>query len=30
VDKLDGSDAYFGQIGSDFYYYLTWPQVTAR
>ncbi|MBB3658162.1 hypothetical protein FHX15_003404 [Rhizobium sp. BK650] len=29
VDKADGSNAYFGQIGSDFYY-LTWPQTTAK
>jgi hypothetical protein len=29
VDKVDNSNAYFGQIGSDFYY-LTWPQATAK
>jgi len=29
VDQLDNSNAYFGQIGSNFYY-LTWPQAAAK
>ncbi|MBB3595455.1 hypothetical protein FHX08_005867 [Rhizobium sp. BK529] len=29
VDQVDNSNAYFGQIGADFYY-LTWPQTTAK
>jgi hypothetical protein len=29
VDKVDNSNAYFGQIGSNFYY-LTWPQAAAK
>ncbi len=28
VDQVDNSNAYFGQIGSDFYY-MTWPQAKA-
>jgi len=29
VDKIDNSSAHFGQIGLNFYY-LTWPQATAK